>query len=326
MRVALAAAVLLAGLGLAGAAASLPDGDALPLQPPASLPAAAHPPASPAWPRAEPGHSPELAGPAPIVARAAGLLASSPALPPEQLEALAAEQQLLAALEPSADLGWTLDRIVEAAPPLPAAGAAAEPAILGLAPPATRAAGVAAGAAGVAALVAPKLPAMPFYSRIEREEAMLNRRRAELYALVRSEPGIHLSDLVRRSGLGWGAALYHLAVLERTRVVVAQAEGGFKRYFPNGVHPRSEMARLAALRNAPARALFEAVRSGPGRSGRELAASLGMSPSTLARASLRLERAALIRRVRLGRKLLYFPMPGDVAAPQRLEAPVAVAA
>lgn len=272
----------------------------------------------------EPTEVPQLTGPAHIVARAAALVGSREPVSADQLRLLAAEQHLVAAVEPVGPLAWRLGRFLPPVPPLPAASVALPSPVEGALslPAPARAAVVAAGVAGLLSLALPRLPLLPLYSRIEREEAMLNARRSQLYELVRSEPGIHLSDLVRRSGLGWGAALYHLGVLEKNRVVVAHAEGGFKRYFANGMHPREDMTRLAALRHGAAKALFDAVKASPGRSGRELAETLGLSPSTLARASERLEEAGLLRRLRAGRRVLYFPAePVQAAA-----SPVAAAA
>jgi DNA-binding transcriptional ArsR family regulator len=286
---------------------------ALVLQPvaaptPATLPA----PASPARPVVEPANDPAFTGPADLVARAAALASRPGGLAPDELGLLAAEQQLRTSLEPARDLGWSLLRLDFRLPELPSAAVLVSPAHPAVPLP-TSAAVVASSMASLVGALAPRLPAMPGYSRIEREEAMLNSRRSQLYEMVRAEPGIHLSDLVRRSGLGWGAALYHLSVLEKNRVLVAHAEGGFKRYFANGLHHRGEMARMTALRHVPARQLFEAVQSRPGLSGRELAMALGLSPSTLARASERLEHAGLVRRVREGRRMRYFP--AEPAAP-----------
>lgn len=319
MRLPLAAAVAFVALAALAAPAAaqplLPEGLAQP----------AGPTASPALPDAGalagPLDMPDLVGRADLVARAAAL-AEDPA-GADDLAALAAEQHLRAALDPAGPVAWRLGRFLPPVPALPLASTAgaivAEP--WGLAAPA-RAVATVAGLAGLAALAFPKLPLLPLYSRIQREEAMLNSRRSQLYELVRTEPGIHLSDLVRRSGLGWGAALYHLGVLEKNRMLVAHDEGGFKRYFANGMHRPQEMQRLVALRHGAAKALFEAVVTAPGRSGRELAEHLGLSPSTLARASERLEEAGLVRRERAGRRVLYFPAePGPAAA-----TPVAVAA
>lgn len=324
MRFGPAAAVLLAALALlAPGAAALPvalDDATSGLV--ALVPAPAATAADAAEARAAgPDDVPDITGPAHIVARAAVLATSPNGLPPPEAAAIAAEQHLLAKLEPRGAAAWALGRFVPPVPPMPAASLGAPSPVVVL-PAAARAVAGAVAVAGVAALAVPKLPLLPLYSRIQREEAMLNSRRSQLYELVRAEPGIHLSDLVRRSGLGWGAALYHLGVLEKNRVLVAHDEGGFKRYFANGMHPREEMRRLVALRHEAAKALFDAVQAGPGRNGRELAATLGLSPSTLARASERLEEAGLVRRVRAGRRVLYFPAEPAAAA----ATPVAVAA
>jgi DNA-binding transcriptional ArsR family regulator len=229
---------------------------------------------------------------------------------------MAAEQQLVAAVQGNPPLDWRISRDVSLPPLVSASLFQPSPAsdVLGAQAPIA-----AVAAVGVAALVSVGIPTLPFgafYSRIEREEAMLNRRRNDLYDFVRAEPGIHLSDLVRRSGLGWGAALYHLGVLEKNRVLVAHTEGGFKRYYANGEHGRQDMARFAALRHGSAKLLFDAVQAQPGRSGRELSQSLQLSASSLARATGRLEGAGLLRREKAGRRVLYFP--AHPASPQPL--------
>ncbi|HEV8359559.1 MAG TPA: winged helix-turn-helix transcriptional regulator [Candidatus Thermoplasmatota archaeon] len=299
-------------LALAASAAALPALPSTPIDV-SDLPAAAL--AAPGL-----GEGPALVGPASIVAHAAEVVQAGPT-GPEDLAALAAQQDIVAALEPAVPSAWTLGRTL-ASLPLPAASIAAPAVVPELVPAPARAAVVAVGAAGMVLSLLPRVPLLPMYSRIQREEAMLNGRRNQLYELVRSDPGIHLSDLVRRSGLGWGAALYHLSVLEKNRVLVVHAEGGFKRYFANGAQSHHDLPRIAALRHGAAKALYEAVHAWPGKSGRELADTLGLSPSTLARASERLEDAGLVRRVRAGRRMLYFP--AEAAVP--MAAPASAAA
>ncbi|MCA1812824.1 MAG: winged helix-turn-helix transcriptional regulator [Halobacteriales archaeon] len=279
-------------------------------------PASAFPGPLGSVPQAGPAAEPAFTGAADVVGRAASLAQGPEQLGPEAKSVLAAEQQLRAAVQPRLDLGWDLLRYVQL-PALPAATVMVQPAHPAMPLPAT-ATVAALGLSGLLSALLGRLPALPLYSRIEREAAMLNERRNQLYDIVRAEPGIHLSDLVRRSGLGWGAALYHLSVLEKNRVLVAQAQGGFKRYFANGQQSRQDMQRTSALRHAASKALFEAIQHAPGCSGRELASMLGLSPSSLARASGRLEDAGLVVRVREGRKMRYFAaQTGQPAAPQQ---------
>lgn len=315
MRADTLAALLLLGLALpmASAAASA-EGAAAVLPDPAALLEASPVAVRPANPASEPAAQPDITGASVIVARAAQHVATGAG--GAELESIAREQQLVASLRPLKPTSWTLGRFLPPMAALPSASLVAPSPVEGPLGAPARAAVTAIAMAGVASLALPKLPLLPLYSRIQREEAMLNARRSQLYEVVRAEPGIHLSDLVRRSGLGWGAALYHLSVLEKSRVLVAHNEGGFKRYFANGVHHRAEQTRLVALRHEAAKALFEAVQAMPGRSGRELATALQLSPSTLARASDRLEDAGLVKRMRAGRRVLYFPAePVASAAP-----------
>jgi len=305
---------LLAGLLALSATAAAGVGPDLPVAVPSALGHAA------GLAQSEPAAEPAFTGAADVVGRAASLAQSPEQLQPADLRLLASEQQLLAKVEPAADLGWDLLRYVQL-PSLPAAATTLQPAHPLLPVPAS-ATVAALGVTGFLGALLGRLPVLPLYSRIEREEAMLNARRNQLYDIVRAEPGIHLSDLVRRSGLGWGAALYHLSVLEKNRVLVAQAQGGFKRYFANGQQSRQDMQRMAALRHGASKALFEAVQRAPGSSGRELAAMLGLSPSSLARASGRLEDAGLVVRVREGRRMKYYASPASAHA----AAPAAVAA
>lgn len=312
MRLPIAAAgLLVVCLGFASFGTALQAGvpDAASIASSAALPGA-FPPNPLAEAAGEPAALPALTGAANVVGRAATAVQKGP-LGAGELRALAQEQQLIATVQGAPPLGWELRRQLPPIPPLPTASLAPpSPASQLLGQQAPVAAIAAVGIAALSAVGLPTLPFGSFYSRIEREEAMLNRRRNDLYELVRAEPGIHLSDLVRRCGLGWGAALYHLGVLEKSRVLVAHAEGGFKRYYANGAHGRAEMVRFAALRHDSARVLLEAVQSQPGRSGRELSQSLRLSSSSLARATGRLEGAGLLRRERAGRRVLYFPTEG----------------
>lgn len=146
----------------------------------------------------------------------------------------------------------------------------------------------------------------PLYTRLPSEGVIRNAKRAAIVALVNAEPGVHMSALRERAGLGGGALAYHLAVLERTRHVVRVKNGGYVRFFPAGKLAPGDMRERATILAGSHARILERVRDRPGITQQELAMALGVSRVAVHRASARLEAAGLVRRARDGRSIRVF--------------------
>lgn len=68
--------------------------------------------------------------------------------------------------------------------------------------------------------------------RLTFDEVVNHPKRAEILDLILEHPGIHLNELMRRTGLDSGAISWHLGVLDDFMLVKNQKIGNFMAYFP----------------------------------------------------------------------------------------------
>ena len=149
-------------------------------------------------------------------------------------------------------------------------------------------------------------PAVALYAKISRAEVFENDVRERIFAEVRANPGVAATDLSRRVGVSWGTTIYHLDVLEQNRMVTSMREGRHRRYFENGAQLQASKETVAILQNAVTANVVERVRSAPGATQKELAASLGMSPQALHWHLTRLVGVGVVRKQREGRVVRHF--------------------
>ncbi len=128
--------------------------------------------------------------------------------------------------------------------------------------PASLLAGLAVAAFVISALLR-WLFGMSLLSRIKRKDLLRNKRRALIYQAVTEAPGVHLNEIVRRSGLSPGQTQHHLRALVSGGLLVKTTARGYQLYFANGETPALQGA-TRALKTAKARRVLEEVRSAPG--------------------------------------------------------------
>lgn len=136
--------------------------------------------------------------------------------------------------------------------------------------------------------------------------------RQRLYDTVRASPGLHVNELRRRLHMSPSSIEYHLSVLVGAGLVVAEDDGRYKRYYANGaglgLNPRAPMSRntLGALRRPHAVTLVRALADrGMPSAARDLARSLQLHESAVARRLAHLEDAGVLVSERQGRSRLY---------------------
>ena len=181
-------------------------------------------------------------------------------------------------------------------------------------------AAVAVGAAGLLLLawggiktLAQKLVVLPIvglYAKISRAEVFENHVRERMFATIREHPGIAATDLARAMNVAWGTTIYHLEVLEQTRMVTSVREGRHRRYFLNGQALEQSKQTIAILQNTVTADVAERVRTAPGMTQKELALATSMSPQALHWHLVRLVGAGIIRKEREGRVVRHFPAAG----------------
>lgn len=148
---------------------------------------------------------------------------------------------------------------------------------------------------------------LPLYARLAGKQSLDNRLRLNLYETVRQRPFVHVRELQRIAGLGFGTVAYHVAVLRREGFI-ACVRGDKKDllYVPVPRFSPAEMRALSLVANDPRRSIALALaQKGPLSHG-ELARLSGVDKGQLTRELRRLVEGGLVL-PRDGRPSRYGP-------------------
>jgi len=149
-------------------------------------------------------------------------------------------------------------------------------------------------------------PFIGLYAKITRAEVFDNHVRERIFGAIRAHPGVSASDLARIAAVSWGTTIYHLDVLEQTRMVTSLRNGRYRRYFENGATLTATKEAVAVLQNAVTAGVVETIRTRPGATQKELAAATSMTPQALHWHLVRLVATGLVRKEREGRVVRHF--------------------
>lgn len=121
------------------------------------------------------------------------------------------------------------------------------------------------------------------YARVHGQEVLEHPGRAEVYNLVKAEPGMHFNDLLHRLRFGQSTLNYHLRVLEKNDFVTRVKDGRYARFFDrqNGQYSSSRKDAVSTLRNDTTAAIAAHVLRNPGVVQKELSGQFGIAPSTV---------------------------------------------
>jgi len=155
---------------------------------------------------------------------------------------------------------------------------------------------------------------LPFYSRISKEDVLDQFVRGQIYGFIKTNPGVHYNQILRKVGVKNGTLSYHLGVLEKTELIQSRREGlKYRVFYPTGMSfPKSERFRLTALQIQ----IIDLLKKQPGITQKELACLLGQKPQTINYNMKVLDQANLVSVVRKGRGTTCFAveqqgMPGE---------------
>jgi len=149
-------------------------------------------------------------------------------------------------------------------------------------------------------------PLLPLYAKISLAEVFDNSVRERIFAAIRQNPGVSASDLSRLANVSWGTTIYHLDVLEQTRMVSSIRNGRYRRYFENGAQLTATKEAVSILQNPVSAQVVETLRARPGVTQKELAGATNMTPQALHWHLARLVGAGLVRKEREGRVVRHF--------------------
>jgi len=81
-----------------------------------------------------------------------------------------------------------------------------------------------------------------------KEEILENESRRKIYALIETNPSIHLRELQRQLNMPLATLEYHLSYMTRRKIIFGEADGHYKRYYTKPLDPEDKKV-LSALRN-----------------------------------------------------------------------------
>jgi predicted transcriptional regulator len=153
------------------------------------------------------------------------------------------------------------------------------------------------------------LGALPLFTRIAKAELLDNKVRADIMDLVKTNPGINVSEISRRLDVAWGTATHHLQKLRAERLVNVRLVGHQKCFFPNGgTYTPREMEILSVTKSPTARKIAEFVAERGPTSHRDVSQALNLSPALVSFHARKLVDAGLLARQRQGRRTLFVPL------------------
>lgn len=134
-------------------------------------------------------------------------------------------------------------------------------------------------------------------ARSAREESPIVSEtvRERLLREVRDHPGLSLSELMTRLGIGWGTLHHHATALEAQRLVRIETAGRRRLVFPAGQSPMVAAEARGLVYGGPARRIALALRDRPGQSILELCERTGNSPRAVYYHVKRLLEGGLLR-------------------------------
>jgi DNA-binding MarR family transcriptional regulator len=147
---------------------------------------------------------------------------------------------------------------------------------------------------------------LPMYSRIQKEDVLDQFVRGQIYGYIKTNPGVHYNQILRKVGVKNGTLSYHLGVLEKTELIQSRREGlKYRVFYPTGMNfPKAERFRLTDLQIR----ILESVKSQPGLTQKEIARVLEKKPQTINYNIKVLDQAGLISVVKVGRRTTCYPV------------------
>ncbi len=147
---------------------------------------------------------------------------------------------------------------------------------------------------------------LPLYSRIQKEDVLDQFVRGQIYGFIKTNPGVHYNQILRKVGVKNGTLSYHLGILEKTELIQSRREGlKYRVFYPTGMNfPKAERFRLTELQIQ----IMGSIRNQPGLTQKEIARLLGRKPQTINYNIKVLDQANLISVVKAGRKTTCFPV------------------
>jgi len=141
---------------------------------------------------------------------------------------------------------------------------------------------------------------IPMYTRIQKEDVLDQFVRGQIFGFIKSNPGVHYNEIMRKLDMKNGTLSYHLHMLEKTRMIKSRKEHfRYRAFYPTGMKfPKRERYRLTELQMD----IIKIIKENPGINQKDIAKKLNEKHQTINYNIKVLQQAELIHLRRNGRK------------------------
>jgi len=130
--------------------------------------------------------------------------------------------------------------------------------------------------------------------------------RRKIYDLIAKNPGLHQTKIAQMLGMSKSHAEYHLNCLERSNVIQAVVEPGFKRYYVEDIDlGLDEKELLAFLHTDVPKNILVLLLRNPNLKHKDILAKFEIAPSTLSYHLTKLVKKGILSVVRYGEEKGY---------------------
>ena len=150
-------------------------------------------------------------------------------------------------------------------------------------------------------LVRFRLPFVPLWARLRREDILDNEKRVLVRGYLAANPGANFAAIRSDLGMGVGTLAYHLWVLETEGIIKSWRDGRLRRYAPSEHRMAARQPRLTDIELF----LLQSIRRSPEITQQELAEEVGVSQPAISYHMTRMEELGIVRVERRGLRRRY---------------------
>jgi predicted transcriptional regulator len=143
---------------------------------------------------------------------------------------------------------------------------------------------------------------LPLYSKLRKEKLLDQFTRGKIVGYILANPGEHYNSIKKTLDISNGSFVYHLNLLEAEGFIKSHRDGIYKRYYPANMRIIEQTNTL----NKSQSLIMEVVGENPGISQKDIAAFLGISPSTINYHVEKLIQMGLMEKERKGMSVRYY--------------------
>ncbi len=131
--------------------------------------------------------------------------------------------------------------------------------------------------------------------------------RKRIYNQINRSPGLHFREIQRRTKLATGSLQYHVDYLQKKHLIRSVKEGKFVRFYSiRGKQLGEATKTMSLLRQESIRKIVIFLLTEKKANNSEIAAGIGLQPSTTSFHLDKMVKAEIVDKVRKGRKTLFY--------------------